>query len=252
MCNTVRKKKTAAYADDRKWLWRQFSVHSITLWPHFSWPTDVCEASHAARMRRPSAIPVVFQKKEKKKRKKNIIAVTQMFREHRRTKSTAFRLSGRASRRWFYRLANRKFIMRNICMGFNFPRSSFERVNTTYVRRNLMRRPIFFFWGGGVVFFSPWTFIASTMKLLAHLFRSVAGSSWPCSTRQVLRVLAGRTETFLRQTVAWTSEDESAQWHDCWLSCDNYRSRRVSIRTNLRLFFFLRTDSFPPALQSMG
>lgn len=28
--------------------------------------------------------------------------------------------------------------MRNICMGFNFPRSSFERVNTTYTRRNLM------------------------------------------------------------------------------------------------------------------
>lgn len=28
--------------------------------------------------------------------------------------------------------------MRNICMGFNFPRSSFERVNTRYTRRNLM------------------------------------------------------------------------------------------------------------------
>lgn len=117
-----------------KLILRQVSVHSITLKPHFSCPKDFCEPPREARVRHPSAIPVVFKKQKRKtllqsrRCSESIGAPSQ---QHSAYLATAH--SG-----WFYRLANRKFIMRNICTGFNFPRSSFERVNTTYARRNLI------------------------------------------------------------------------------------------------------------------
>lgn len=90
------------------------------------------------RVRRPSAIPVVFKKQKGGKKEKHYCSHADVLR------ASAHRVNN-IPLIWplltpvdFYRLANRKFIMRNICIGFNFPRSSFERVNTSYTRRNLM------------------------------------------------------------------------------------------------------------------
>lgn len=76
--------------------------------------------------------------------------------------------------------------MRNICTGFNFPRSSFERVNTTYARRNLMGPDSRF----------PECLSLAQSNYSLTFFRSAAASLSVFTRRERLTHMQRRKETF--------------------------------------------------------